>query len=177
MTDEGKAGLGSAQMIRRYATGHGDERTVLLSFLDQYRDTMVFKIEGLDEEQARRAPTEQANSLLTLIVHLTGVEQGWTEGVVLGHEVDEVDRLGDLFHDRDAEFSDLVAQTTVPEAVRLPRSGEADERDRQRTRPRRPVRRRGRLQRALGPPASARGDRTPRRACGHHAGTDRRFGR
>jgi uncharacterized damage-inducible protein DinB len=118
MTDEGKAGLDSAQVNRRYATGHGDERTVLLSFLDQYRDTMVFKIEGLDEEQARWAPTEQANSLLTLIVHLTGVEQGWTEGVVLGHEVDEVDRLADRFHDRDAEFSDLVAQTTVPEAVR-----------------------------------------------------------
>lgn len=93
---------------RRYATGHGDETTVLLSFLDQYRDTLVFKVQGLDEGQARWAPTEQANSLLTLIVHLTGVEQGWMEGTVLG---DETGR------DRDAEFNALVERTTVPEAV------------------------------------------------------------
>lgn len=94
---------------RRYATGHGDETTVLLSFLDQYRDTMVFKIEGLDDEQARWVPTEQANSLLTLIVHLTGVELGWTEGTILG---------GDPDRDRDAEFSELVDRTTVSEAVK-----------------------------------------------------------
>lgn len=94
---------------RRYATGHGDETTILLSFLDQYRDTMVFKVEGLDEEQARWAPTEQANSLLTLIVHLTGVELGWTEGTILG---------GDPDRDREAEFSELVDRTTVPEAVK-----------------------------------------------------------
>jgi uncharacterized damage-inducible protein DinB len=95
-------------MQRRYATGHGDERTVLLSFLDQYSDTKVFKVEGLDEEQERWRPTEQANPLLTLIVHLTGVERGWTEGTILGQDVDR---------DRDAEFSELVERTTVPEAV------------------------------------------------------------
>jgi hypothetical protein len=93
---------------RRYATGHGDEKTVLLSFLDQYRDTMVFKISGLDEEQARWAPAETSNPLLTLIVHLTGVERGWSEGVILGQEVDR---------DRDAEFNELVASTTVERAV------------------------------------------------------------
>jgi uncharacterized damage-inducible protein DinB len=95
-------------MQRRYATGHGDETTVLLSFLDQYRDTMVFKIEGLTEDQARWAPTERANSLLTLIVHLTGVERGWTEETILGR---------DSGRDREAEFSELVAKTTVPEAA------------------------------------------------------------
>ncbi len=58
-------------------TGHGDETTVLLSFLDEYRDAMVSKIQGLDKEQARWVPTEQASSLLTLIVHLTQVEEGW----------------------------------------------------------------------------------------------------
>lgn len=95
-------------MKRRYATGHGDELTVLLSFLDQYRDTMVFKLEGLDEEQARWAPTEQANSLLTLIVHLTGVERAWAEGVIAGKQIER---------DRDAEFRELVDRTTVPQAM------------------------------------------------------------
>ena len=106
-------------MQRRYATGHGGETTVLLSFLDEYRDAMVNKIQGLDEEQARWAPTEQASSLLTLIVHLTNVEQGWMEGCVLGN--DEIGsharEFDDLFHDRDAEFYEVVDRTTVPEAV------------------------------------------------------------
>ena len=95
-------------MKRRYATGHGDETTVLISFLDQYRDTMVFKISGLDEEQARWAPAPTANSLLVLIVHLTGVERSWSEGVILGHEVDR---------NREEEFNELVAATTVERAV------------------------------------------------------------
>lgn len=108
----------TTEIERRYSTGHGDETTVLLSFLDQYRDTMVFKIQGLDEEQARWTPTEQANSLLTLIVHLTSVERGWMEGTVLGRETGYDDqRLSDLFHDRDAGFGELVEWTTVPEAV------------------------------------------------------------
>jgi uncharacterized damage-inducible protein DinB len=93
---------------RRYSTGHGDERTVLLSFLDQYRDTMVFKIDGLDEEQARWTPTEQANSLLTLLLHLTEVERGWIQGEVLGHEVDG---------EGPGELSEVLARTTVLEAV------------------------------------------------------------
>ena len=94
-------------MHRRYATGRGDERTVLLSFLDQYRDTIVFKIEGLEEEQARWRPTEQANSLLALVVHLTLVERNWIEETVLGH------------NDADcgADFAELLARTTVPESV------------------------------------------------------------
>ncbi len=106
-------------MQRRYATGHGDETTVLLSFLDEYRDAMVNKIRGLDEEQARWAPTEQASSLLTLIVHLTQVEEGWMEGCVLG--IEEIGgplrEFSDLFHDRDPAFYELVDRTTVAEAV------------------------------------------------------------
>ena len=95
-------------MNRRYATGHGDEKTVLLSFLDQYRDTMVFKISGLDEEQARWTPAPTANSLLVLIVHLTGVEMGWSERTILGREIER---------DRQAEFDELVRSTTVERAV------------------------------------------------------------
>lgn len=57
--------------------------------------------------------------MLTLIVHLTQVEQGWMEGCVLGNEeiIDHLRGLSDLFHDRDPKFSELVDQTTVAEAV------------------------------------------------------------
>jgi uncharacterized damage-inducible protein DinB len=79
---------------------------MLRNFLDFYRETMVMKIEGLTEEQARWAPTEHANSLLNLIVHLTGVERGWFQFTIGGREIDR---------DRDAEFEKL--DVTVEEAV------------------------------------------------------------
>src|SRR5688500_16977795 len=110
----------SQPLQRRYATGHGGETPVLLTFLDQYRDAIVNKIQGLDEDQARWAPTDQASSLLTLIVHLTHVEQGWMEWAVLGNEEigHHLQRLSDLFHDRDAAYYELVNRTTVAEAVK-----------------------------------------------------------
>jgi uncharacterized damage-inducible protein DinB len=84
--------------------GNADERTTLKAFLDLYRQTMVMKIEGLDEEQARWTPTEQANSLLNLIVHLIGVERGWFQETIAGREVDR---------DRDAEFAHLEKMTVA----------------------------------------------------------------
>ena len=98
-------------MTRVYPTGHADERSMLRNFLDFYRETMIMKIEGLDEEQARWAPTEQANSLLNLIVHLTGVERGWFQGTIAGREVDR---------DRDAELGrlDVVTVASAVEAYR-----------------------------------------------------------
>ena len=86
----------------------GDERTLLLSFLDYYRETMVMKIEDLSEEQARWKPAPTANSLLNLIYHLAGVESWWFEGAILG---------GDPQRDRDAELSELPKEVTIASAV------------------------------------------------------------
>jgi uncharacterized damage-inducible protein DinB len=83
--------------------GHADEKTMLLGWLDLYRDIMVFKIEGLSEEQARLRPAPAANSLLNLIVHLTGVEQRWFQQIIAGQTIDRY---------RDGEFEDL----TIPVA-------------------------------------------------------------
>lgn len=80
--------------------GHSTEMEMLLAYLDQYREIMIWKIEDLDETQARWRPTEHGNSLLNLIVHLTGVEWSWSEQVIAGNEVDR---------DRDAEFRELDA--------------------------------------------------------------------
>ncbi len=79
---------------------------MLLGWLELHRDIMAFKIEGLSEQQARFKPSPTANSLLNLIVHLTGVERNWFQRIVAGNEVDR---------DRDAEFGDL--STTVSGAV------------------------------------------------------------
>ena len=79
---------------------------MLLGWLELHRDIMAFKIEGLSEEQARFKPSSTANSLLNLIVHLTGVERNWFQRVVAGNEIRR---------DRDAEFGDL--SITVSDAV------------------------------------------------------------
>ena len=54
-----------------------DERTMLITFLDFQRESMVQKIEGLSEEQARWKPTHGANSLIALVQHLGYVENWW----------------------------------------------------------------------------------------------------
>lgn len=86
----------------------GDEPTLLLGFLDFYREVMVNKVAGLSEEQARWKPAETANSLLNLIVHLTGVERNWFQGVVAGRVV---------VRDRDAELRELPPNVTIDSAV------------------------------------------------------------
>jgi uncharacterized damage-inducible protein DinB len=95
--------------------GHQSEIDMLLAFLDQYREIMVWKIEDLDETQARWRPTKQASSLLNLIVHLTGVERGWSEQVLGGNEIDR---------DRDSEFGELEG-ATVPKAIDAYRAASA----------------------------------------------------
>jgi len=86
--------------------GHADEISMLLAYLDQYREIMIWKIEDLDETQARWRPTERASSLLNLLAHLTGVECRWSERTLAGNEID---------FDRDAEFGEV--STTVRQAI------------------------------------------------------------
>ena len=82
---------------------------MLRNFLDYYRETMIMKIEGLSDEQARWTPAETANSLLTLIVHLTGVEMGWFQGQIAGRPIER---------DREAEFEKWAdGVTTIADAV------------------------------------------------------------
>jgi Protein of unknown function (DUF664) len=56
----------------------GDERVTLCGLLDFLRATVVNKVAGLTDEQARRQPLD--SSALTpagLVKHLTGVERFW----------------------------------------------------------------------------------------------------
>ena len=54
-----------------------DEKTTLFEALDRHRDVVVWKLEGLDEEEARRPRVPSGTSLLGLVKHLTWVEYGW----------------------------------------------------------------------------------------------------
>ena len=79
-----------------------DERTMLMAWLEFQRETMVQKIEGLSEEQARFKPAPTANSLLGLITHLAGVEHWWFSECFAGNE-DDFPTWGDP-DDRDYDF-------------------------------------------------------------------------
>ncbi|GAQ69940.1 DinB family protein [Streptomyces turgidiscabies] len=54
-----------------------DETTTLRAKLDQERDAVLWKLEGLDDEQVRRPMTPSGTSLLGLVKHLASVEYGW----------------------------------------------------------------------------------------------------
>ncbi len=65
----------------------GGEREMLSGFLDFHRATLLWKLEGLDDEQLRRAMVPSATSLLGLVKHLAYVERSWFQGVWAGQEV------------------------------------------------------------------------------------------
>jgi hypothetical protein len=55
----------------------GDEKTMLSAFLDRYRETMLWKLDGLSTEQASRHLVPSATTLLGVVKHLAYVERSW----------------------------------------------------------------------------------------------------
>ncbi|MEU8932145.1 DinB family protein [Streptomyces sp. NPDC048409] len=53
------------------------EKDVLHTGLDRHRDAVLWKLEGLDDEQLRRPMTPSGTNLLGLVKHLASVEYGW----------------------------------------------------------------------------------------------------
>lgn len=54
-----------------------DEKTTLWATLDSYRDTVLWKLEGLDDEQLSRPMTASGTNLIGLVKHLATAEYGW----------------------------------------------------------------------------------------------------
>jgi uncharacterized damage-inducible protein DinB len=55
----------------------GSEKESLLVAIDRHREVVLWKLEGLDDEQVRRPMTPSGTSLLGLVKHLAAVEYGW----------------------------------------------------------------------------------------------------
>ncbi|MEV7035217.1 DinB family protein [Streptomyces sp. NPDC093272] len=53
------------------------EKDILHTSLDRHRDAVLWKLEGLDDEQLRRPMTPSGTNLLGLVKHLASVEYGW----------------------------------------------------------------------------------------------------
>jgi Protein of unknown function (DUF664) len=55
----------------------GGEKESLKAALDRHRAVVLWKIDGLDDEQLRRPMTPSGTSLLGLVKHLAATEFGW----------------------------------------------------------------------------------------------------
>jgi uncharacterized damage-inducible protein DinB len=65
----------------------GGEAETLTGFLDFQRATLLWKLEGLDDEQLRRAMVPSGTSLLGMVKHLAYVERSWFQRVWAGQEI------------------------------------------------------------------------------------------
>ena len=74
-----------------------DERSILLGYLTYHRVVLARKLEGLSDEQARRAACPPSTlTLLGLIRHMTDVERWWFRRVQRAEDVP------DLFDEEEA---------------------------------------------------------------------------
>ena len=65
-----------------------DEREMLTAFLDWQRESVLIKLEGLDEKAARFVVSPKGNSLASIVQHLGWVEVSWFRMKFLGEEVE-----------------------------------------------------------------------------------------
>ncbi|MFE7184618.1 DinB family protein [Streptomyces erythrochromogenes] len=85
------------------------EREMLDGWLDYHRATLLWKCEGLQDEELRRtalAPSEL--SLLGLVRHMAEVERYWFRQIMLGEDVPD---LYVTDEDRDGDFHFTEAAT------------------------------------------------------------------
>ena len=111
------ADLGPPDRIEPAPEGLG-EREMLITWLDYHRATLLWKCEGLsDEELKRRSVPPSALSLLGLVRHMCEVERSWFRkrfaGEDVGYEYFTEEKLNDDFDDLDgAPVEEVFARFT-----------------------------------------------------------------
>jgi uncharacterized damage-inducible protein DinB len=65
-----------------------DEMSMARAWLVHLRESAIFKLEDLDDEQLRWKPVPTANSLGVLVVHLGYAERLWARAFFAGEEMD-----------------------------------------------------------------------------------------
>lgn len=75
----------------------GEEKTTLHVSLIRYREAVLWKLEGLDDEQLRQPMVPSGTNLLGLVKHLAGVEYQWF-GQTFGRQIEplETDPVADM---------------------------------------------------------------------------------
>jgi uncharacterized damage-inducible protein DinB len=87
------------------------ERDMLNGWLEHHRAILLWKCEGLTDEQLRRRSVPPSSmSLLGLIRHMTDVERGWFRAVFLGEDAPDLYETPD---DPDGAFNDVDEADTA----------------------------------------------------------------
>jgi uncharacterized damage-inducible protein DinB len=96
----------------------GGEKECLYVALDRHRDVVLWKLDGLDDEQLRRPLVPSGTTMLGMLKHLAAVEYGWfcmtfgreTEPLVVALEENEkTDPDGDWRVGPDESTADVLA--------------------------------------------------------------------
>lgn len=87
----------------------GAEKELLEQFLDFQRDTLLWKVSGLTDEQLRKVWTPSGLSLLGLVKHLAYVERNWFRIRFLGEDLTVPWRSGDPGGDFRIEPDEMAA--------------------------------------------------------------------
>jgi uncharacterized damage-inducible protein DinB len=109
-------------MVRVDPPDAASELDMLLSFLDYQRETMIWKLEGLTEEQARSVHSPKGNSIGGMVRHLAYVERNWFRRVFRGEQGLEVPWTKE---DPDADFR-LPDDMSVQDVIEFYRTSYAD---------------------------------------------------
>lgn len=116
----------------------GDEKTMLSAFLDRYRETMIWKLNGLTTEQAARRIVPSPTSLLGIVKHLAFVERAWFRLRFAGEKVtfpwpeeeddqdpdwridpgDTIENVSALYQDEVARAREIVARASLDDLAK-----------------------------------------------------------
>lgn len=72
---------------RTFPPFHGDEKEMLLAYLDFQRDTAICKLQGVSEEDARRTLGPSSLTLIGIVSHMTHAERVWFRATFLGEDL------------------------------------------------------------------------------------------
>src|SRR5437763_15541092 len=93
----------------------GDEKTMLGAFLDRYRETMMWNLDGVSTAHGSRRLVPSASTLLGIVKHLAYVERSWFQLRFAGHTVtfpwtkDEADKDLDFRIDPSDTLENITA--------------------------------------------------------------------
>lgn len=112
----------------------GDDRQVLTGLLRFQRESLVRKVDGLDEWDARRTFVPSGTSLLWLVRHMARAEASWIEEWFAGREPDAAWDVAEadvtvaeaiaVYRDTSARVDAIVAESDLDD--RCPDQGDGD---------------------------------------------------
>lgn len=88
----------------------GEEKELLILFLNNQRENLLWKLEGLSDEQLQQSHPPSSLTLAGIVKHLTRVEGSWLQQDLLGPDVLVLNKPKDEWHLEPGETSSDVIE-------------------------------------------------------------------